>query len=248
MTFSYFFFLVSTAFWIWMLVDCLRNEVDKTLWGLVILFFNAPAALAYFILRYLPRNPRLIPVNMGRYTRKQDLWNAEAAARNIGKDHQYVELGNLQLEMGMKEEARQSFQTALEKSPSNQQALWGAGQVALDRKQFEEAKTHLKALIDHNPDFKYGDASAAYGQALLGAGEVDAARAHLEQHVKRWTNPEARITIAELALEKGETEVARIHLETMLHGLRGGPQFHYRNNAHLARKAERMLKRLSQSS
>ncbi len=60
--FSFIFFLVcvplalaATAFWIWMLVDCITNEPsegnDKLIWALVILFAHGLGAIIYFLAR-----------------------------------------------------------------------------------------------------------------------------------------------------------------------------------------------------
>ena len=43
------FMLVSTAFWIWMLVDCAKYEKEKVPWLLVIIFAGFIGAIIYFI-------------------------------------------------------------------------------------------------------------------------------------------------------------------------------------------------------
>ena len=47
--------LAATAFWIWMLVDCLMNEPsegnDKLVWAMVILFTHGLGAIIYFLAR-----------------------------------------------------------------------------------------------------------------------------------------------------------------------------------------------------
>ena len=47
--------LAATAFWIWMLVDCITNEPsegnDKLIWALVILFAHLLGAIIYFLAR-----------------------------------------------------------------------------------------------------------------------------------------------------------------------------------------------------
>ena len=44
--------LLLFAFWIWMLIDCIRNkglgDTEKILWFLVIFFLHALGALVYF--------------------------------------------------------------------------------------------------------------------------------------------------------------------------------------------------------
>jgi len=51
--------LATTAFWIWMLVDCLTkvrsDGNDKLIWALVIIFTMLPGALIYFVVQR-PKN------------------------------------------------------------------------------------------------------------------------------------------------------------------------------------------------
>jgi hypothetical protein len=51
--------LGGTAFWIWMLVDCLQNEPpgsnDKLIWVLVILFGHLLGAAIYYFVRRAER-------------------------------------------------------------------------------------------------------------------------------------------------------------------------------------------------
>jgi len=47
--------LAITAFWVWMLVDCLVNESsdgnDKLVWAAVIFFLNGFGAILYYFIR-----------------------------------------------------------------------------------------------------------------------------------------------------------------------------------------------------
>lgn len=48
------------AFWVWMLVDCLRREPregnDRLVWTLVIVFTKVLGAALYYFMRYRPRS------------------------------------------------------------------------------------------------------------------------------------------------------------------------------------------------
>jgi hypothetical protein len=52
--------LITSIFWLWMLVDALMNEqgVDKVIWVLVILFLHILGALLYFFMRRGARSTR----------------------------------------------------------------------------------------------------------------------------------------------------------------------------------------------
>ena len=47
--------ILATIFWIWMLIDCLKNEPsvgnDKIIWALVILFLSYLGAILYYLVR-----------------------------------------------------------------------------------------------------------------------------------------------------------------------------------------------------
>ncbi|NER33124.1 MAG: tetratricopeptide repeat protein [Oscillatoria sp. SIO1A7] len=232
--------LLIVIFMIWMVVDCIQNEPERQIWIWLLIFLNIIGAIAYFCLRYLPR----LDLNNYNSTYQQKLWQAEAAVENIGKDHQYVELGNILYEMGMLERSASAYQTAIEKNPQNLKALWGAAQVALKMKKRKAAKKHLQILLKIEPDYKFGDASRLYAKTLIAMGHVNTARKRLEQNVKRWNNPEDRFLAAELALEQGDNKAARKHLKTMIGNLKGSPSFHYSQNTHLIKKAEKLLKKL----
>ena len=53
-------FIATLAFWLWMLIDCLKYEPsegnDKIIWVLVIVFLHGLGALVYFVVRRQPRN------------------------------------------------------------------------------------------------------------------------------------------------------------------------------------------------
>ncbi|MCA9014318.1 MAG: PLDc_N domain-containing protein [Planctomycetaceae bacterium] len=47
--------ILATVFWIWMLIDCLKNEPsignDKIIWALVIVFLSYLGAILYYLVR-----------------------------------------------------------------------------------------------------------------------------------------------------------------------------------------------------
>tara|TARA_R110002095_G_scaffold215335_2_gene209283 strand:+ start:2138 stop:2377 length:240 start_codon:yes stop_codon:yes gene_type:complete len=47
--------VLATVFWVWMLIDCLKNEPsmgnDKIIWALVIVFLSYLGAILYYLVR-----------------------------------------------------------------------------------------------------------------------------------------------------------------------------------------------------
>jgi hypothetical protein len=237
--------LVALGFWIWMLVHCARYDPDRNLWMWILILGNAPAAFIYFLVRWLP-NARLSgrPSFWGRWQKSRQIPRLESAARNIGNAHQFCELGEACRETGKIDRAADCFARALKKDPEHMPALWGAAQVELQRQNFVKARPHLEQILARDGTYKFGDVSLAYCRTLFSLNESDAARDRLEQHLKRWTHPEALVMIATLLIERGEHDAAREHLEATLSDLRGGPAFFARQNRGWARRARKLLARL----
>ena len=225
-----------------MIYDCVRNDPEKNIWIWILIFLNVPGAIIYFLVRRLPLMNLPIPNYFTRWTRRREIWNAEAAAMNIGKAHQFVRLGNLLYDLKLFERATKAYETALEKEADNTQALWGIASIETKNKNFKNAKGHLEKLLKLDPEYKYGDASLLYIKTLLALGETDIAKVELEGNIKSWGKPEAYLMIAEIQGKQGHIEEAKNHIETMLRKLRGSPQYHYRRNQHLVRKAQKLLK------
>lgn len=238
---------IPTLFWMWMIYDCVRNDPEKNTWLWILIFLNVPGAIIYFLVRRLPLIDLPIPNYVKRWMRRRELWNAEAAAMNIGKAHQFVALGNLLCDLELFDRARNAYETALEKEPFNPQALWGTASLAMKNKNFETAKSHLETLLKLDPEYKYGDASLAYGKTLLALEELEAARVHLEKHLKLWKKPEAYLMLAKIHAKQGNSQEACRLVEMMLCNLRGSPEYHYRRNLHVVRDAQKFLRKFRYS-
>lgn len=245
------FSLIGAAFWIWMLYDCLKNSRQGSYtWVWILLFLNVLGAALYFAICWLPNHPNALPMPSftNRWRLRDALWQAEAEAKNIGKAHQYVKLGDVHYQMGSREKAAAAYDQALEKEPTNIKALWGAACVALDRKQLAVARNHLQVLVRSQPEFAYGDASMLYAQTLHQLGDLDGAKAHLQTHLKQWGHPQGYLLLAQIQQGQGQTAAARDTLETMVVKIKSSTPFQYRKNRRYVGQAEKMLHRLGKAA
>lgn len=234
--------LLFTIFWLWMIYDCVQNERDRT-WLWILVFLNIMGAGLYFFARYWPRNSGGLGLFSGNRDRDQ-LWQAEAEAKNIGKAHQFIKLGDILSKMGERERAVTAYRQALEKESRNTKALWGAASLAIQSQNYAEAQTHLAVLMDVDPDFLYGDASVTYAQVLVDAEQLDRAIQHLNQHFKRWSHPEAYLILAQVHQKKGDRTLAREAIETMIVKVKSSPPYHYRKNQRYVKQGEKLLRTL----
>ncbi len=236
--------IAGQAFWLWMLIDCMKTEGPRSEWRYVLFFGNIAGAIAYFIVRWLPSNPQIMPEFMRRWGYREKLWNAKAAARNIGNAHQYAVLGDIQLAMGDLPAAQTAFQTAIDKDAKNVTALWGLAQLTFQIKDFTTARTHLEALLKIDPQARFGEASLLYGKTLVQLQDWEPAKTHLNYDIRQWSHPEASLLLATLLQQSGETAAARDRLETMLARVEASPMYHHRNHQSTLRKARKLLKML----
>lgn len=236
--------LLATGFWMWMLFECLRKDPERGIWIWVLIFLNIPGAILYFLVRRLPHLNLPMPIWFKQWSHRNQIWEAEAAAKNIGKAHQFINLGNVLLESGQLSKADEAFQQALAQEPKNPHALWGKASVDMSHQKFEAARDTLEKLLEVDSDYKFGEASLAYGQALFALEEWEQAQAHLEKDVKYWSHPEASLMLAKILVQHGEAETAKEQLEQMMFKLKASPRFHYRKKQHLFRQAQRMLNSL----
>lgn len=236
--------LLLAGFWLLMIYDCVKNDPEKNTWLWLLIFLNVPGAIIYFLVRRLPQMD--LPVNkyFGRWTRSRELWIAEANTRTIGKAHQFIIYGNLLCDVQMFDKAEEAYKTALEKEPKNLEALWGVALVAMQKNNFVVAKEHLQQLLALKDDYKYGDASLAYGQTLMELQDIEAAKPHLEKHLRSWGHPEAYMSLANILIKEGNSQEAARYLETMLSRIKASSYFHYRKNQHWVRKGEKLLRSL----
>src|ERR1041384_4952579 len=90
-----------------------------------------------------------------------------------------VNLGNIFLELNRLEEARASFNDALEIDKNNPAAHYGLGQVALSSRSYAEAIRHFDATLAQAPSANRVHYSLA--MAYRGLGDAEKVKAHLAQ-------------------------------------------------------------------
>lgn len=232
------------AFWIWMIVHCLRHDPDRYLWIWILVILPFPGAFVYFLARWLPERDLHVPKALQGLTRRNEISRLEIAAMQIGNPHHFIQWGDALREVGKMDQAGSAYGRALEKEPQNTQALWGAALVDMHRKDFAKAQDRLKQLLEIDPQYKFGDVSLAYGKTLYELGDHEAARRQLEAHVRRWRHPEALFLLATIESETGNSPKAREHLQSMLWDINGSPKAIARRQTVWKSRARKMLRKL----
>ena len=224
------FWALSTIFWLWMLIDCIMNEPDRFMWLLIISFGNILGALLYFAIRKAPAlRYRSLPFISG-FMRGGDISRAEVDAYNIGNPHHFIKLGELLLETGKYTRAGEAFNKALEREPDDIQALWGAAQVDVKNRAFDAALPRLEKVLKQDFDYKYGEASLLYAKALFELKDKKA-KQHIQLHLIKWTQPEAKYMMGALLAAEGKDGEAAAILRAAIMDMKGAPAYYRSRNA-----------------
>ncbi len=232
------------AFLIWMLIHCYRTEPDRQFWIWILIIAQPIGPIAYFLLRYLPSKEFPTPAFLRRWTRGRELVRLQTAAEQIGNAHQFVQWGDALREVGLRDQAKESYEQALEKDSQNIQALWGAAQVAASQKRPADVRALTQKILDKDPQYKFGDVSLAHGRALNDLGDLNASRTHLEKHVQRWRHPEAMYLLAKLCADAGDTKAARQHLSGLIQDINGSPTAIARKFGRWKSRARQLLRKI----
>lgn len=236
--------LLYSAFWLWMLIHCIRFEPDRFFWIWVMLIVPFVGVIVYAATRYFPAGDHPAPELVRRWLRGKDLARLQAAAEQIGNPHQFIQWGDALRDVGGWRRAGSAYDQALRKDPENLPALWGAALVAEHDGRSGDVVALCRKILAKDPQYKFGDVSLAFGKALADQGKTDDARAHLDQHVRRWRHPEGLYLLAKLCREQGDPAAARQHLRSLLQDLNASPTAIARKHGRWKSRARQLLRQL----
>lgn len=235
---------VYFLFLIWMVVYCLRNDPDRHIWLFILFLIQPLGPFLYFFFRWLPSSELQPPAFAQRWTRGRELQRLETAALQIGNAHQYVQYGEALKSVGQTERALTAFLQALEKEPQNLAALWGAAAMEFKAQRYESAGSKLRAILDVDESYKFGDVSLLYGKTLEALGEDEQARVHFETHTRKWRQPEAMYRLANLYEQHQQFDRARDTLQSLILDVDASPNSIARKHLFWKSRAKKQLRKL----
>lgn len=247
-------FLSSPEFWfasplgfafgvfaIWMFVDAVRR--DEWLWAMFIFLFPPINAPLYFFLIY--RNAPSVATlgfEMPGARDRRRIKELEARIHHLDKAHHHLELGDIYFQQGKLPKALTSYQSALERDPNDIDTRSHLGQCLLRLNRSQEAREMLAKVCAENPNHDYGYSMMALAEAQVALQETDAAIATLRRVLESHSYARARVQLAALYFEKGESDLARAELKEVLADDAAAPDFQRRRERVWIRRAKRLLK------
>ena len=240
--------LLATAFWIWMIVYCIQNDSERQVWLWILLFFPGVGPLIYFFARWVPSSSFTMPTFLKRWTDAGKIRRLEVSARQIGNPYQFIEWGDALRDTKQWEAATAAYRQALQKEPKNLPALWGLANCQVSLGNHTAARDPLATIMSIDPTYKFGDVSLLYGRTLHALGERDVELEHWRTHMKRWRQPEASYTLAQILVERGENAEATQLLQSMIADIEITPRALARKVFFWKGRGKRLLRSIPRSS
>ena len=236
------FFLVATAFQIWMLVDAFRRR--EWIWAVFILAFSLFTAVLYFFLVYrqAPSATRGFELP-GAFDRRR-IQELQAQIHHLDKPHHHSQLGDIYFHQGKLAKAEASYRAALERDPQDIDTRAHLGQCLLRQKKPAEARPLLEGVCQENLAHDYGHSLMAFAETLAALGDQDNAVAVWQKVTENHSYPRAKVQLAELYLGNGQPDLARVQLREVIDDDPHAPAFQRKRDRVWVRRAKKLLRQI----
>jgi tetratricopeptide (TPR) repeat protein len=235
-------FLALSLFQLWMLIDAIRRE--EWMWVVFIFLFPYINAILYFFLVYraVPSATRGFELP-GAHDRRR-INELQAKIHHLDKPHHYSQLGDIYFQQGKLDQAEGCYRASLERDPDDIDTRSHLGQCLLRKKKPEEARPLLEKVCAEMPKHDYGHSMMALAETQAVLGDPDAAIATWQRVLEDHSYARARVQLAELYLQKAQTDLARTELNEVLADDRHAPAFQRKRERVWVRKAKALLPKI----
>lgn len=229
--------LAMTVFQLWMLVHALRNR--EWLWAVFIFIGSGLAAAWYFFTVYRQSGSSgfELPGTQSRARIKE----LQAQIHHLDNAYHHYQLGDVYFQRGKFAEAEKCYRAALARDGKDADIRAHLGQCLLRLNRPAEARPLLEGVMNEKPDHDYGYSMMALAETLTALGEKDNALLYWEHIVKNHSYPRAKVQLAELYLEKQQTDKARAQLKEVIADDQHAPTFQRRRDRVWVRRAKSLL-------
>lgn len=234
------FFVLRSAFSLWMLVDAVQRGAARYWYPIILLPFGE---VAYFV---------SVKVHDPEFRAWRQVWNRlfNPKVTLEGLRYQATETpsfaNKLALAQGLfdaslYEEATDAFQALLERDAENKDALYGFAMCKLEVEDYPNAIEALRCLIEIKPSFRDYEGFSHLAGALRETERMDDALVLLEDLVRKAPRLSHRFLYAQYLGYNQQRDKAREQLELGLTAYAHAPRFQQRQERAAATSARAML-------
>jgi hypothetical protein len=230
------------AFCLWMLIDAIRRQ--EWLWVAFILLFPMLNAVLYFFLVYRAAPSATRGFELPGALDRRRIRELQAQIHHLDKAHHHSQLGDIYFQRGKLDKAEACYRAAMERDPEDRETRSHLGQCLLRRNQPQEARPLLEKVCAEDPKHEYGHSLMALAETLSALGDIDAAIGTWKRVLQDHSYARARVQLAELYCQKGQTGLARTELTDALADEAHAPVFQQKRERVWIRRARALLRKL----
>lgn len=236
------FFLLLTAFQIWMLIDAIRQR--EWIWALFILIGWGVGAFWYYFYVYRGTASATRGFELPGAQKRKRIKELQAQIHHLDKPHHYSQLGDIYFQQGKLDQAQATYRAALERDPQDIDTRAHLGQCLLRQKRPAEARPLLEGVVAENPKHDYGYSMMALAETLTALGESEAALGLWKQVTENHSYPRAKVQLAELYVAKNQPDLARAEVNEVVADDVHAPAFQRKRDRVWVKRARGLLRKL----
>jgi len=199
-------FLLGTVFQFWMLIHAATRQ-DWT-WVVLIFFLNVPAAIWYFFTNYRNGGSGFTGFELPGAQNRRRIRELQSQIHHLDKAHHHLQLGDIYFSQGKFTEAEECYRKALERDSADLDIRSHLGQCLLRQGRAEEALPFLHGVCSENRQHEYGYTLMALAETFAALGRREDSIKVWKSVLERYRYDRARVQLAELCFETGDTAEA----------------------------------------
>ena len=215
----------------------------NTFWFYVILFLGFPGALVYLLLEALP-DIGLARESFKVFPRRKRINQLLFAIRDNPSGGNYEELGNLYMDDGKLQLARDAFNKAIAARVDTPDTYYRRGICALQLGDAAAALPDLERVVQKEPNYDFRRAGGMLAHAYAQTGQKEKAEALFRDVVVTSTLSETYLNFANLLASEGKTAEARQWAQRVLDKRPTMPGYLRRRERPWFAAAKKLLRRL----
>jgi hypothetical protein len=220
----------------------IRRRPD-TWWFYVILFLGPVGAIIYIFAEVIPDSGSL-GQGFKMFPRRKRIGQLLLMVRQNPSAGNYEELGDLYMEDGKLQLARDAFDNAISARGDSLDAFYRRGVCALQLGDAAVAVPDLERVVDAEPGYDFHRAVGLLAQAYARIGDKQRAEALFRIATDRSTLSETYLNFADLLASEGRNEEARDWVQKVLDKKPAMPRYQQRRERPWFRSARQMAKRI----
>lgn len=224
------------------LIHFIRRRPD-TYWIYIILFLGPIGALVYLFAEALP-DVGLLNQSFKGISRRKRITTLELAIRDNPSVGNYEEMGELLMEDGQLQAARDVFNKAIAARSTTLDCFYRRGVCAILLGDAEAALPDLEMVIAKEPNYDFNRGPGLLAQAYALTGQKEKAEALFRRVTVTSTLSETYLNFADLLASEGRNAEAREWAQKVLDKEPTMPRYLRRRERPWSQRARKTLKRL----